>query len=126
MGYIDPATVLSPKNALSNLQVVFDSGAGEESWSIARFDWHGRPAVGIRWNGESAGPGIGTPQARGVPTWFVFPQELEEAVLAVAGALADGQDPRLVAGYREMARDRKREGEAEEWSEGLLREQTHE
>ena len=120
MGYVDPKSVLAPKTVVSNLEVVFDTGPQEASWSVATFEWNGRPAVGIRWNGEPSGRGIGTPQARGVPTWFVVPEELEEAVVAGARALSNGSDPRLIAGYQQMAKDKKREGEAQEWSEGLI------
>lgn len=123
--YVEPVTVLAPKRGLAHLEVVFDRGPGEESWSVASFEWFGRPRVGIRWNGDP-GPGIGTPQARGIPTWFVLPTELEEAVLTAARSLASGNDPRLLSGYQQMARDKKREREADEWSEGLLREQTRE
>lgn len=126
MSYINPVTVLSPKTVISKVEVVFDTGPQEQSWSVATFEWGGRPAVGIRWNGSPTERGIGSPQARGVPTWFVVPEELEDAVLKTARALANGQDPRLQAGYAEMARDEEREREAVEWSEGLLTESSHE
>ena len=66
------------------------------------------------------GEGVGTPQARGVPTWFVLPEDLAQAVLKRAQELANGGEARLTAIYREMANGREREAEAEPWSEGLI------
>ena len=120
MGYIDPATVLSPKGRVSDVQVLFDKGPSDGSWSIARLKWEGRESVGIRWNGEVNDPGRGTPQAFGNPTWFIIPEEIEEQILRAARELGESKHEVLLSGYREMAADTDREKEAEEWSEGLL------
>ncbi len=40
--------------------------------------------------------------------------------LAGARALSNGSDQRLIAGCEQMAKDSKREAEAQEWSEGLI------
>jgi hypothetical protein len=120
MSYVDPNKVTAPKRIVSDVHVVFDTHEIEGSWSVAQLKWDGKETVGIRWNGEPSGSGIGTPQARGVPTWFIVPEELQDAVLDKARELADGGRSALKAGYLQMARDSEREREAEEWSEGLI------
>ena len=121
MSYVDPHSVASPKNMVSDVEVIYDSGPRESSWAVAKLRWDRRPAVGIRWNGElGAGKGIGNPQSRGLPTWFVIPDELAELVREAAEKLANGGDLRLLSEYQQMARDQEREAEAEEWSEGLI------
>jgi hypothetical protein len=86
---IDPKTVLSPKDQLTNLKVIYDGGelqAGQpfSGWSLAEFDWNESPAIGIRWNGEE--DGVGTPAAFGRPMWFVLPlpvgQQAQDALYA--------------------------------------------
>jgi hypothetical protein len=119
MSYVDPKTVTSPKSLVSDVEVIYDSGPQEDSWSVAALRWglDKRPAVGIRWNG---GPGVGSPQSRGLPTWFVVPEELSDLVREAAEKLANGGDLRLISGYQQMASDQEREMEAIEWSEGLI------
>lgn len=117
--YHDPATVLSPRDKVKSVDVVYDSGPVEGSWSVARITWGDEPAVGIRWNGDSENR-KGTPQARGNPAWFVVPEELQEAVLKAASEAARSRRVALAEGYRLMAQDREREQEAEEWVEGLI------
>jgi len=78
---IDPRTVLSPKSSVRNLSVVFDGGPWDDAnprwsgWSLATLEWDGSPAVGARWNG-TIGEGVGNPQSRGLPTWFILPEPL--------------------------------------------------
>ena len=122
MSYINPKTVASPKNLVSNLEIIYDAGPSEDSWAVARFTWAGRPtpSIGIRWNGNPSSKGVGTPQARGVPTWFLVPEDLEDAVLSAAQELTNGTEARLRNGYEEMTRDSEREREADEWAEGLI------
>jgi hypothetical protein len=60
------------------------------------------------------------PQARGNPTWFVVPDELKGAVLKAAEELSRTKQDDLAEGYRQMAADREREAEAEEWTEALI------
>ena len=89
MSYIHPEMVVSPKNAVSDLQIVYDGKEG--SWSLATLKWNERSAVGIRWNGGSSDtrfPGIGNPQSRGVPTWFILPDDLQDIALKKAKELA--------------------------------------
>jgi len=83
-----PQMVLSPKSKVSNLDVVYDGGEG--SWSLAKMTWDEDPdAVGVRHNG--GGTNIGTPQARGIPMWFILPSELGLAATKVAQDLAKEQ-----------------------------------
>jgi hypothetical protein len=84
MSYIAPDMVLSPRTMLSGLEVVYDGG--ELNWSLAKMIWNNEHRLGIRWNGNSDNPG-GNPQSRGIATWFVLPQELEECSLNVANDL---------------------------------------
>lgn len=121
MAYIDPKTVLAPKNSVSDVEVVFNTGPTKNSWSVARLRWEGEPAVGVRWNGgEDENGSKGNPQSRGNPTWFIVPAELAGRVLEEAEHLARQTSQSLAAGYREMAKDKERELEAEEWCEGLI------
>jgi hypothetical protein len=117
--YHDPKTVLSPKDKVKSVEVVYDAGPRELSWSVARLKWDGTPAVGIRWNGDSSN-NKGTPQSRGNPAWFIVPRELQPAVLAAAEMAGRIEEASLLDGYRQMAADEEQEAEAEEWTEGLI------
>jgi hypothetical protein len=117
MAYVEPATVLAPKAAIRSVEVLYNRGPGE--WSVARVVWEGREKIGIRWNGDN-GPGIGNPQSRGNATWFILPDELEEAILSKIEDLAMSGPGGLLEGYSAMAADADGEREAEEWSEGLI------
>lgn len=77
MEYVNPSEVISPKNKISQLKVLYDGQ--DHSFSLASFLWEGVLSLGIRWNGF--GENIGNPVSRGYPTWFVIPHELEKAVL---------------------------------------------
>jgi len=117
--YHDPKTVLSPKDRVKSVEVIFDAGPVDFSWSVARLKWDDSHAVGIRWNGDKSST-KGLPQARGNPTWFVVPKELEDAVLDAARQANENNQESLAEGYRLMAADRAREAEAEEWTEALV------
>jgi hypothetical protein len=123
MAYIDPRTVLSPKNRVGSVDILYDGGPGH--WSVARLEYDGEERVGMRWNGEEDAAGIGNPQSRGKPTWFVVPNELSTLVREEAEQLSNSQEGGLLAGYREMAADQRRETEAQEWSEGLISDASH-
>jgi hypothetical protein len=83
MSYILPSQVLSPKGSIKNLNVLYDGG--ENGWSLAEMTWDGIPVLAMRWNGGSnnGSPSIGNPQSRGVPTWFVVPEEIGNALKAL-------------------------------------------
>lgn len=119
MAYIDPHTVLSPRRLIGAVDVLYNDGPG--SWSVARLEYdHVADRIGIRWNGNEDESGIGNPQSRGKPTWFLVPHELAPFVREMAEQLSDAQEGGLLAGYREMAAAHQREAEAQEWSEGLI------
>lgn len=88
MSYTPPDMVKSPKGRIKDLEVIYNGG--EESWSLAKMKWDERNAIGIRWNGGSEDkkfPGIGNPQSRGVPTWFILPEEVARVTLALVRTL---------------------------------------
>lgn len=77
--YITPKNVKSPKNRITgDIQVLCDNGAS--SWSLVRLIWDGKECYGIRWNGNDSDNGIGNPQSRGVPTWFILPDEIGKLI----------------------------------------------
>lgn len=85
MSYISPTMVVSPKASVADLRVIYDGGEG--SWSAAIMTWDGDAgALGIRWNGEDGS--VGNPQSRGIPTWFIVPDELTEVILAKVRTLS--------------------------------------
>ena len=90
MTYTAPQNVTSPRDTISNVEVLFDGG--EESVSIARITWNDRVAIGMRWNisfrewDDEAKISeqnicLGMPVSRGYPTWFILPDELFEGDL---------------------------------------------
>ena len=117
MTYVEPQTVRAPKASVRSVEVLYDQGPGE--WSVARIDWEGSECIGMRWNGGE-GPGIGNPQSRGNATWFIVPQPLQQVVLEKAEELSLSGPGGLLEKYKEMANDRDREADAEEWSEGMI------
>jgi len=48
MNYTPPSSVNSPKDCVSNVQVVYDGG--DKSVSVAKLDWDGEPCIAMRWN----------------------------------------------------------------------------
>jgi hypothetical protein len=85
MKYAAPDTVLSPRDYVSNVEVLFDGG--EESFSVARLDWEGASRIAIRWNvarrewedtekEAERKVCVGVPSSHGHPVWFVLPDEL--------------------------------------------------
>jgi hypothetical protein len=122
MSYVEPAVVLSPRSSVRSVDVIYSTDAG--GWSVARIGWEteGRTenVLGIRWNGSDEVPGIGNPQSRGNPTWFILPEELRDVILTRVEELAISAPGGLLDQYREMANDAQHEKEATEWSEGLI------
>lgn len=82
--YIAPGNVLSPRAQWTLFRVLYDGGESNGSlpgYSVAVGDWSGRRCIAVRWNGNADNP-IGNPQSRGLPTWFVVPEELQFGILA--------------------------------------------
>ena len=75
----DPHKVVSPRARLDEPKVIHNAG----SWSLAVGIWDkSSRALLIRWNGDDDRP-LGHPVSFGRwPTWFVLPEELQEAVLS--------------------------------------------
>ncbi len=88
------ATVLSPKDCVRNVKVLFDGGVKMHShYSVAQLEWNGHPCIGIRWNiteRELNNPAkangtktcVGEPNSRGYPTWFILPDAFLQNILA--------------------------------------------
>ncbi|MGA2172078.1 MAG: hypothetical protein ABSG82_03565 [Sedimentisphaerales bacterium] len=77
MSYMKPEMVRSPKNMLSGLNVLRDKGEGE--WSLAEVIWEKKEHLAVRWNGsfDDKNQSVGTPQSRGLPMWFILPDDDE-------------------------------------------------
>ena len=118
--YIDPQTVISPKNKVSRVKVLFDRGPVDHSWSIARLTYDGNDCIGIRWNGDSKESKKGVPLANAHPVWFILPKEIAGVIEEKVGELNGEREAKLLDGYRQMAADQEQEAEAEEWVEGLI------
>lgn len=76
--YIRPSDVHAPKRHWQLFHVLFDGGPEQSSLAIGR--WDGRPVLVLRWNGNEDKP-LGNPQSRGLPTWFVMPEQHVPQVL---------------------------------------------
>ena len=76
--YIPPSEVISPKRQWTMVSVLYDWGENMAAVAVGR--WEGRAVLVLRWNGNDANP-IGNPQSRGLPTWFVVPDEFRDSIL---------------------------------------------
>jgi hypothetical protein len=83
--YIKPADVHAPKRHWTLIHVLFDGGEATENNpstpnSLAIGRWDNRPVLAMRWNGNEENP-LGNPQSRGLPTWFVVPEQHWKQIL---------------------------------------------
>jgi hypothetical protein len=76
--YVIPVNVVSPKRQWTLVSVLYDSGEGGAA--VAMGMWNDNPVLAMRWNGDEGNP-IGNPQSRGLPTWFIVPDEFRKAIL---------------------------------------------
>lgn len=87
MRYHDPSTVLSPRDMVSNVRVIFDGG--NNSFSLATIEWDGTDCLAMRWNialREWDDPEkinnnricVGMPSSRGYPVWFILPDSSDK------------------------------------------------
>ncbi len=85
MKYKDPNKVISPKDTIKKVKVIYDGG--DSSVSIAKIKWGKDEVIGIRWNvgmrewnnpDKKSGTKtcVGVPSSRGYPTWFILPKKL--------------------------------------------------
>lgn len=85
MAYIDPKTVNSPRNLWKLIEVLRlgeDNKNGDDDATLAIGEWDGDRVLAIRWNGTSESEsGVGNPQSRGLPTWFILPEWMSRAIL---------------------------------------------
>jgi hypothetical protein len=79
MAYKHPRHVDAPRRRWRLIDILHNGGDGDAALVIG--DWDGRKVLAARWNGSSADTGIGNPQSRGIPTWFILPEWLNEAAL---------------------------------------------
>lgn len=81
--YITPDKVTSPRRMWTLIRVL-EAGDKPDSFghrvAIALGKWEDQTVLGMRWNGSKSSP-IGTPQSRGLPTWFIIPKRLEADVI---------------------------------------------
>ncbi len=118
MAYVRPEEVLSPRSCVGGvIEVIHDPGEGQ--MSVARVLWNKKQRIATRWNGGEKRP-LGNPVSRGRATWFVVDDYAADSVEQATRAAAERSPNSLIAKYREMASNRQREKEAEEWSEGLI------
>lgn len=82
MKYVNPANVVSPRDCIENVKVLFDGGI--DSFSIAEMDWEDSHVYAIRWNVayrewddqdkiNDVKMCLGMPTSRAYPVWFVLP-----------------------------------------------------
>jgi len=84
--YPQPEDVKAPRLHWTLIKVLFRGDPDHpakhngDGYSVAVGMWDGRPCLAIRWNACEDRP-IGSPQSRGLPTWFIVPPGLGEAIL---------------------------------------------
>lgn len=76
-GYQDPSKVDSPRGRWKLFDVLHDGGEGADSLAVG--EWDGERVLASRWNGHDGS--VGNPQSRGLPTWFIIPSWLYDAIL---------------------------------------------
>ena len=79
--YLQPQSVISPKDRWQLLGIVYDRGEHESS--VAFGNWDGEPRLVSRWNGSLNDPHTnkGNPISNFQPTWFVLPDFIAQATL---------------------------------------------
>lgn len=78
--YVSPTSVVSPKLHWSLIAVLDDRGPGQIALAVGR--WDNLPVLAMRWNGDNESGPIGSPQSRGLATWFIIPNgDYTEAIL---------------------------------------------
>ena len=83
--YIQPSAVTSPRLHWALIAVLADNGPEDISLAVGR--WDGAPVLAMRWNGDNKGNPIGSPQSRGLSTWFILPEgKYTEAIIGTLGA----------------------------------------
>ena len=85
MAYVDPKSVVSPKSRWKLIEILRngeDSKNGDNDATLAIGEWDGERCFAVRWNGTAMDPtGVGNPQSRGLPTWFIVPCWMNQSLL---------------------------------------------
>lgn len=100
MNYTLPFSVISPKDCVNNVNVLFDGGI--DSFSVAEMDWEGEHVYGIRWNVarrewddadkvNGVKTCLGMPTSRGYSVWFVLP----DVFISYINQIIDDEKKRL-------------------------------
>ncbi|WEL58069.1 hypothetical protein PZ739_13200 [Pseudomonas kermanshahensis] len=109
--YVDPATVLSPRTSVKNVEVLYDGGAG--SFSLAKLQWDGKAAHGLRWNGfTDAKTGTlhkGSPISTGYPVWLILPTEVVQAMDFEKIISRQTLNQRVITDIKRMVEEKKSE-----------------
>jgi|SRR5665811_101848 len=75
-----PHDVKSPKAHWTLIDVLHVADNPENGgWAIALGEWKAKRRLACRWNGKDKG--LGNPSSRGVPTWFILPDEFVEPLM---------------------------------------------
>lgn len=100
MAYVDPKNVDSPRANWKLIDVLRNGrqdGKGDGDASLAIGSWDDFDGSGpsfvfaIRWNGSTKEKSsVGHPQSRGLPTWFIVPWWMNDAILN-SGLIPDGK-----------------------------------
>ena len=77
--FIPANEVSSPRRRWTTIAVL-DDPKQPKTCALALGKWDGEPKLAMRWNGSSDQP-IGTPQSRGIPTWFIVPNRYYSALI---------------------------------------------
>ena len=93
MGYVDPKSVLAPRDRISEVTAVLYDGK-EDNVSIVILQYDGKPRLAIRWNGNDEEK-LGFPSVRQYPVWFLVPDDLVPIIEYAARELNAGHKPSL-------------------------------
>ena len=98
--YQDPKKVLSPKDCISDVNVIFDGQIHNGGYSLAIVKWKGEQKIAMRWNinqrewdDQNKKNGtiicIGEPNSRGYSTWFIHPNPFLQSLISGKGEILE-------------------------------------
>ena len=73
-----PQDVTSPRDHWTLADVLLEDGGEDDALAVGY--WDGEPVLAMRHN-NGLNNDIGSPQSRGLPTWFIVPHHYEDAIL---------------------------------------------
>lgn len=77
--FIPAEQVTSPRRRWTIIAIL-DDPKKEVTCALALGKWDDKLVLAMRWNGSADQP-IGTPQSRGIPTWFILPERYYGALI---------------------------------------------